>query len=78
MTVIELPDKQAAALKAKAASQGLTLKGWLERLAEETSTAVRKPLKTGRGILAKYGPAPSEEEIDQNRQDIFRGFGENF
>ena len=78
MTVIELPDKQAAALKAKAASQGLTLKGWLERLAEETPTAVQKPLKTGRGILAKYGAAPSEEEIDQNRKDIFRGFGENF
>jgi hypothetical protein len=35
MTVIELPDDQAAALKAKAAAQGLTLKGWLGKLAEE-------------------------------------------
>src|SRR5262245_24618937 len=34
MTVIELPDKQAAALKAKAAAQGLSLEAWFERLAE--------------------------------------------
>jgi len=35
MTVIELPDQQAAALKARAAAQGLTLEAWLRRLAEE-------------------------------------------
>jgi len=34
------------------------------------------PFKTGRGILAKYGPAPSSEEIDANRADMFRDFGE--
>ena len=79
MTVIEIPDNQAAALKAKAASQGLTLKAWLEKLAAESSDAApRKPLKTGRGMLAKYGPAPSAEEIDENRKDMFRGFGESF
>jgi hypothetical protein len=32
MTVIQLPDDQAAALKARAAAQGLTLEGWLEKL----------------------------------------------
>ncbi len=35
------------------------------------------PFKTGRGLLAEYGPAPSAEEIDGNRADMFRGFGEN-
>jgi hypothetical protein len=35
MTVIQLPDQQAAALKAKAAAQGLTLEAWLKRLADE-------------------------------------------
>jgi len=35
MTVIEIPDEQAEALKAKAAAEGLTLEAWLERLAEE-------------------------------------------
>ena len=32
MTVIELPDDQAAALKARAAAQGLTLEVWFEKL----------------------------------------------
>ena len=77
MTVIEIPDHQAASLKAKAAAQGLTLKAWLGKLAEEPS-ATRKALKTGRGMLAKYGPAPSAEEIDENRKDMFRGFAQNF
>jgi hypothetical protein len=35
MTVIELPDQQAAALKAKAAAQGLTLEAWLKKLADD-------------------------------------------
>jgi len=35
MTVIELPDKEAEALKARAAAQGLTLEAWLKRLADE-------------------------------------------
>ncbi len=46
MTVIELPDDQAAALKAKAAAQGLTLKGWLGKLAgEETRVGARKDVE---------------------------------
>jgi len=79
MTVIEIPDAQAAALKARAAAQGLTLKAWLGKLAEESPPAApRKPPKTGRGMLAKYGPAPSAEETDENRRDMFHGFGEDF
>jgi hypothetical protein len=77
MTVIEIPDDQAAALKARAAAQGLTLKAWLGKLAEEWRAATQqKPLKTGRGMLAKYGPAPSAEQIDANRKDMFRGFAD--
>ena len=34
MTLIEIPDDQAAALKAKAAAQGYTLEGWLQKLAQ--------------------------------------------
>jgi hypothetical protein len=79
MTVIEIPDDQAAALKAKAAAQGLTLKAWLGKLAAESPVnSPRKPLKTGRGMLAKYGTAPSAEEIDENRKDMFRGFAQDF
>ena len=79
MTLIELPDSQAAALKAKAALQGLTLKAWLGKLAEEAQPdAPGKPLKTGCGMLAKYGSAPSAEEIDENRKDMFRSFAHDF
>jgi hypothetical protein len=36
MTVrIEIPDEQAAALKAKLAAQGLSLEGWFKKLADE-------------------------------------------
>jgi hypothetical protein len=34
MAVIELPDEQAAALKAKAAAEGLSLAEWIQQLAE--------------------------------------------
>jgi hypothetical protein len=77
MTSIELPDEQAAALRAKAAEQGLSLEGWLQRLAGENAPAV-KPLKSAYGLLAPYGSAPLEEEIAQNRREMFDEFGENF
>lgn len=76
---IEIPDHHAAALKALAAARGLTLNAWLGKLAEEsTGTVLIKPLKTGRGMLAKYGPAPSAEEIDENRREMFRNFAQDF
>ena len=43
MTVIELPDEQAAALKAKAAAQGLTLEDFFRKLAEEEAPAKAPP-----------------------------------
>jgi mRNA interferase ChpB len=33
MTHLQIPDEQAAALKARAAEQGLTLEDWLKKLA---------------------------------------------
>lgn len=75
---IEIPDHQATALKAIAAARGLTLNAWLGKLAEEaTETPVRKPLKTGRGMFAKYGTAPSAEEIDENRHEMFQNFAQD-
>jgi hypothetical protein len=29
-------------------------------------------------MFAKYGQAPSAEEIDANRADMFRNFGEDY
>ena len=42
MTMIELSDEQAAALKAKAAAQGLTLEAWLQKLAGQDAPRPRK------------------------------------
>jgi len=75
---IEIPDHHADTLKAIAAAGGLSLNAWLGQLAEyATKPRSRKPLKTGRGMFAKYGPAPSAEEIDENRREMFRNFGED-
>ena len=56
MTVIELPDEQAAALKAKAAEAGLTLEAWLNKLAGtdasiEQQQPIEKPLQTAADIV---------------------------
>jgi hypothetical protein len=74
---IELPDEQVSALKAKAVAQGLTLENWLGKLAGEDVRKL-KPKKSAYGLLAKYGPGPSADEIDENRKEMFRDFAEDF
>lgn len=78
MTVIELPDEQAAVLKAKAAAQGLSLEGWFKKMAEEEAADSLRTLNSAYGLLAEFGPAPSAKEIDENRREMFRGIGEDF
>jgi hypothetical protein len=77
---IEVSNEQLAALKAKAAAQGLTLQDWLKKLADEEAepTEPSRPFKSGYGMLAKYGPAPSAEEIDENRREMFGGLPKDF
>lgn len=76
---IELSNEEVAALKAKAAAAGLSLEEWLKKLAtQEDQPAPQKPFISGYGMLAKYGPAPSAEEIDENRREMFRGFAKDF
>ena len=62
MTVIELPDEQAAALKAKAAAAGLTLEAWLNQLAcGELEPSSEHPLQTAADIvLARMRNVPPE------------------
>jgi hypothetical protein len=46
MAVIEIPDDQAAALKAKAMAAGLTLESWLKQLAgSEEKPQAHQPLR---------------------------------
>ena len=43
---------------------------------EQIAAQPLKPKKSAYGLLAKYGPGPTEEEIDENRREMFSGFGE--
>jgi hypothetical protein len=63
MAVIELPDEQAAALKARAAAEGLDLESWLGRLAvSEQKTAAtqnsRSVLDEMNALRARIRPDP--------------------
>ena len=59
MTVIELSDEKAAALKAKAAA-GLTLEAWLDMLASSEPSA-EHPLQTAADIvLSRMRNVPPE------------------
>ena len=76
---VEIPDKIAAALKAKAQAQGVSEDRFVADVLEKTlapdlAQKRSQPLKTGRGMWAKYGAAPSAEEIDENRREMFRNF----
>ena len=78
---INLPDDLGAALKAKALAQGVSLAGFTLQVLEEAvkpdGERKLKPKKSGYGLLAKYGPGPSEQEIDENRREMFRGFAQD-
>jgi hypothetical protein len=79
---IDLPDELEAALLVEAHAQGVSADRFARRLLEgaltEQMTHPGQPFETGRGMLAKYGPAPTAEEIDANRADMFHGFAEDF
>ncbi len=80
---IHLPEELESALKAQANAHGLSAESYVREVLERELASSgevqysRAPFKTGRGTFAKYGQAPSAEEIDANRADMFRGFGEN-
>jgi plasmid stability protein len=82
--VIELPKGLEAALKVQANAHGVSAEGYVREILERDLAAPLKaqssaiPFKTGRGSFARYGQAPSAEEIDANRADMFRNFGEDF
>ena len=78
---IELPDDLGAALKAKALAEGVTPACFTRHVLEEAlkppEGQTLRPKKSAHGLLAKYGPGPSAEEIDENRQEMLRGFAQD-
>jgi hypothetical protein len=65
-----------AAAQAKGLSTDALVREALDKiLAEAPRESPRKePTRSLRGLLAKYGPAPSAEEIDENRAEMFANF----
>jgi len=80
---IEIPEDIAAELKAQAQAQGISAARFASRVIEEAlAPAIERenpgqPFETGYGMWAKYGSAPSAEEIDENRRDMFRNFAQD-
>ena len=80
--VLPLTDEEAAKLKAKASADGTTPEQVVRQAIEPIlaspkieSTGPIKPMKSLFGIWAQYGPGPSEEDIDENRAEMFSTFG---
>jgi hypothetical protein len=66
-----------AAARARGVSTDALVREAVDRILEEapaTTSSEKEPTRSLRGLLAQYGPAPSSEEIDQNRAEMFANF----
>ncbi len=73
------PQKQAkliALAQARGVSADQLVREAIDKILAEVpeATIPREPTRSLRGLLSKYGPAPSAEEIDQNRAEMFADF----
>jgi hypothetical protein len=77
---IEIPDDLASALNEQAQNLGVSPECLASRLVQSNLIELidnRPPgrgFETGFGTWAKFGQAPSAEEIDKNRREMFRNF----
>ena len=86
MTItLPLQPREEAELLAPAEAKGISPTALLEEAVHriiadsqktrpEVSNKAITPTRSIRGILAKYGPAPSAEEIDVNRAEMLANF----
>jgi predicted DNA-binding protein len=81
--IITLPPQEEAKLIALAQAKGVSpeamVREALEKILAEASDGsyVKEPTRSLRGLLAKYGSAPSTEEIDENRAEMFSNFADD-
>ena len=68
--------KLVAAARARGVSLDALVREALGTIFSEAATEApgKEPTRSLRGLLAKYGPAPSAEEIDQNRAEMLANF----
>jgi hypothetical protein len=71
-------------IKVRAQACGLSADDYVRDILERnlrdgsTAEAGSSPLESGYGMWAKYGFSLSEEDIDENRAEMFSNFGEGF
>jgi hypothetical protein len=86
---IDLSEQNATVLQAQARAAHMPPESYLREIIEralqgrpmptadgQPEGQPLKPKKSAYGLLAGYGPGPTEEEIDENRREMFSGFGE--
>jgi len=77
-----LQPQEEARIAAAAQARGLTtnalLREAIDKILETVPAQLAKPQKSAYGLLAQYGPGPSEAEIDENRREMFSGFAKDF
>ncbi len=81
MTItLPLQPEEEARLVAVAQAKGLSTEALVREAIDKIigeapeATARKEPTRSLRGLLAKYGPARSAEEIDRNRAEAFANF----
>ena len=78
ITLPLLPQEEArliAVAQAKGLSTDALVREALDKiLAEAPDLSTKEPTHSLRGLFAKYGQAPSAEDIDQNRAEMFANF----
>ena len=79
---LQLTSEEEAALTVQAQARGLSLEGFVENLVKQAAANAHAHAEPDQkqssasllGLLAKYGRAPSAEEIDHNRFEMFGSF----
>lgn len=74
---ITIPPKLEADFTAIAHTEGVSPAEYLRQLLErevQSKRVSRKPLKSLYGMLAKHGPAPSTEQMEESRKEMFQNF----
>jgi uncharacterized membrane protein len=81
MTItLPLKPQEEAKLIALAQERGISaeqlVREAVEKMLITASDELLKPKKSAYGLLEKYGPGPTDQEIAENRKEMFRGFAE--
>lgn len=81
--MIHLHDSLESAVKLQANALGVSPANYVQEIIERdlasssSNQPLTSPFTTGYGSLAKFGVAPSAEEIDANRAEMFGFFGKD-